>query len=338
MKIKLKHWGNLTGAFADLGVLLPLLTALAIFNGVNFPAALLTAGGIYVLSGLFFRLPVPLQPLKVACALAIAQKLPSSTLTAAGFEIAVILFILAGTGLADRLTHLFEKPLVRGMQLAVGLLLMERGVALAFENSVFPVLKISHARMHLPASSDWWLALTALVIPQIPVTLSNAVVGSADAAHRYYRWMARKVSPKTLCASMGTANLIMALAGGIPVCHGSSGWTAHRRLGARSCLSTCMLGAALIVTSLLFWNQGIHYLSKIPPSILGGLLAYVGLRHALLIWDVLDKKQTAFLALASGSISYAAKNPALGLGAGLLIQACLKYSMSIWTRRIAAAS
>ena len=203
--------------------------------------------------------------------------------------------------------------------MGVGLLLMERGVALMFESSLTRNVLMVPAGWAWPASSEWWTALVALVIPQVPVTLSNAVVGSADAARRYYRWMAKKVTPQALCVSMGAANMASALAGGIPVCHGSSGWTAHRRLGARGYLSTCLLGVVIITISLLLWNHSLHFLTKIPGTLLGSLLVYVGLRHTLLIWDVLGKNQMAFLALASGGISYVTKNPALGLGVGLAI-------------------
>lgn len=331
--MKAKHLGNLTGAFADLGVLLPILAALTLISGVNLPMVLLTIGGIYIVSGFFFRLPVPVQPLKVACALAIAQKLPATVLTAAGFEMGLILLIFGGSGLADRLGRFFDKPLVRGMQLGVGLILMERGVALAFENSGSFHLKTFHAVWSWPAPTEWWIALVSLVIPQIPVTLSNAVVGSVDVAGRYYRWMAKKVTPKSLCLSMSAANIVMALTGGIPVCHGSSGWTAHRRLGARSHLSTCLLGVLLISSSFLLWNRGINFLAKVPGPFLGSLLVYVGLRHALLIQDVLEKKQAAFLAIGSGGISYFTKNPALGLGIGLCIQVCINFLIKFFTRR-----
>ncbi len=325
--MKIKHWGNLTGAFADLGVLLPLLAALTLVNGVNLPVVLLTIGGIYILSGLFFRLPVPVQPLKVACALAIAQRMPARILTVAGCEMGLILFIFAGSGLADRLNRIFDKTLVRGMQLGVGLLLVERGVALAFENPGSSILAVSRVAQFWPAPTEWWLAFVSLVIPQIPVTLSNAVVGSADAARRYYRWMARRVTPKWLCLSMGAANMVMAFSGGIPVCHGSSGWTAHRRLGARSYFSTCLLGVLLIFLSLLLWNQSLHFLGKIPGSFLGSLLVYVGLRHALLIRDILGSRMDAFLALGIGGISFAMKNPALGLGIGLCVQLCINSTL-----------
>ncbi len=80
------------------------------------------------------------------------------------------------------------------------------------------------------------------------------------------------------------------------------------------------MGALLIFSSFFLWNQSLPGLLEIPSVFLGSLLVYVGLRHALLVRDVLENNQAAFLALSAGSISYLTQNPAIGLGIGLCLQ------------------
>ena len=55
---------ELAGAVADLGVLVPIAVALIVTNGLSATAVLLPAGLLYVAAGLYYRLPVPVQPLK----------------------------------------------------------------------------------------------------------------------------------------------------------------------------------------------------------------------------------------------------------------------------------
>ena len=64
---------ELAGAVGDLGVLVPIAVALIVKNGLTPTAVLLPAGLLYVVAGLVYRLPVPVQPLKAFGAIAIAH-------------------------------------------------------------------------------------------------------------------------------------------------------------------------------------------------------------------------------------------------------------------------
>ena len=59
---------EVAGAFGDIGTLIPLLVALAAMNGLPVGRALLGVGAIYVASGLYFRVPMPVLLLKAAAA------------------------------------------------------------------------------------------------------------------------------------------------------------------------------------------------------------------------------------------------------------------------------
>jgi sulfate permease, SulP family len=116
---------ELAGAVADLGVLLPIGVALVVANGLSATAVLLPAGLLYVTAALAYRLPVPVQPLKAFGAIAIAKGLGSDEI-AAGALLMGALFLVAGRlGLIDAAARAFPRPLIRGVQLTVGLLFLE---------------------------------------------------------------------------------------------------------------------------------------------------------------------------------------------------------------------
>ncbi len=55
---------ELDGALGDLGILLPLMVALILINGLNATSVLILVGLFYIGYGLYYRVPTPVQPLK----------------------------------------------------------------------------------------------------------------------------------------------------------------------------------------------------------------------------------------------------------------------------------
>jgi len=117
--------GELSGAVADLGVLVPIAVALIVKNGLSATAVLLPAAGLYLTVAAVYRLPVPVQPLKALGAIAIAQGLGSDEIAAAAILMGVIFVVIGATGLVDFAGRAFPKPLIRGVQLTVGLLFLK---------------------------------------------------------------------------------------------------------------------------------------------------------------------------------------------------------------------
>jgi SulP family sulfate permease len=113
---------ELAGAVADLGVMVPIAVALIVQNGLSATAVLLPAGLLYVGAGLAYRLPVPVQPLKAFGAIAIAQGLGSSEIAAGALLMGAVFIALSASGYLDRVAKIFPQPLIRGVQLSVGLL------------------------------------------------------------------------------------------------------------------------------------------------------------------------------------------------------------------------
>ena len=74
-----------------------------------------------VFTGLWYRMPMPVQPLKAFAALVIAQKLPGRIIFGGGLAIGVSMFFLSVTGLIDALARLVPKAVVRGIQFGLSL-------------------------------------------------------------------------------------------------------------------------------------------------------------------------------------------------------------------------
>ncbi|MEI7759531.1 MAG: putative sulfate/molybdate transporter [Thermoleophilia bacterium] len=116
---------ELSGAVADLGVLIPIAVALIVKNGLSATAVLLPAGGLLLVVAAVYRLPVPVQPLKALGAIAIAQGLGANEIAAAAILMGIIFLVVGCTGLVDLAGRAFPKPLIRGVQLTVGLLFLK---------------------------------------------------------------------------------------------------------------------------------------------------------------------------------------------------------------------
>jgi len=113
---------ELAGAVADLGVLVPIAVALIVKNGLTPTAVLLPAGLLCVAAGLLYRVPVPVQPLKAFGAIAIAKGFGPSEIAAGALLMGSVFVVLGASGWLDRAAKIFPHPILRGIQLSVGLL------------------------------------------------------------------------------------------------------------------------------------------------------------------------------------------------------------------------
>lgn len=160
-------------------------------------------------------------------------------------------------------------------------------------------------------------AAVLLALPQLPMTLGNAVIANEDLAREYFGDQAARTTGKALCISMGLANLGSFLLGGMPMCHGAGGLAAHYRFGARTAGSNLIVGLAFVVLALGLGETILAAMQTIPLSVLGVLLVFAGSQLAMTILDVRERKDL-FVCLAVLGTTLAS-NLALGfvLGAGL---------------------
>lgn len=110
-----------SGAFGDLGTDLPLIVGIILASGMDAASALTLFGAMQILTALRYRLPMPVQPLKAMAALIIAQKIAPPVIFGAGLAIGLLMFALAAFGLLDWVARIIPKPVIRGIQLGLGL-------------------------------------------------------------------------------------------------------------------------------------------------------------------------------------------------------------------------
>jgi sulfate permease, SulP family len=149
---------DVAGAFGDIGVLFPIAIALITLNHLNPTAVFLAAGLTYVLAGWYFQIPISVQPLKAVAAIALATGLPPSAIASAGVLMGILLAIIAITNTAGLLAELFTLPIVRGIQLGLGLLLAREGVRLILGRQ--SILALSNGT----SATGWEVALGAAIL------------------------------------------------------------------------------------------------------------------------------------------------------------------------------
>ena len=318
------------------------------------------------MAGLLYRVPVPVQPLKAFGAIAIAQGLGSSEIAAGALLMGGVFVVLGASGWLDRVAKVFPQPIIRGVQLSVGLLFCQLAWNLttappaAFTDHAHPIwwltgggavvamaallmrhhnvtlilvvlaiigmvgsyhgsLTLGPSSLHVPQLSiqAFTTAAIALVLPQLPLTFANSCLATADAARTYFGPAADRVRPGRLALTLGVANLLAGGIGGMPVCHGAGGMTAHRSFGARTGGAPVMLGTVLLVLGVAIGASLAAALAGFPLPILAGLLAVAGLLHIALLKDLRQPSDWT-MAIAVGVTGFLS-NLAIALAGALLI-------------------
>jgi hypothetical protein len=82
---------EVAGAFGDLGTDLPLLIGVIAASGIDSASVLILFGLMQVFTGFWYRMPMPVQPLKAFAALVIAQKIPGRVIFGGGMAIGISL-------------------------------------------------------------------------------------------------------------------------------------------------------------------------------------------------------------------------------------------------------
>lgn len=147
---------ELSGAFGDLGTSLPLMVGMIVAARLDATSVLVVFGALQILTGLVYRMPMPVQPLKAVAALVIAQHVSAETLYGGGLAIGILMLVLAATGLLDWLARVVPHVVVRGVQCGLGLQLARIAVA-----------------DYIPSEGLWGYALAAVAFGVIIALLGN---------------------------------------------------------------------------------------------------------------------------------------------------------------------
>src|SRR5690348_8814740 len=89
------------GAFGDIGTDIPLIVGVALAAHLDGTSVLIMFGAMQILTGLTYRMPMPVQPLKAMAAIVIAQHTPGSVLYGGGLAIGIAMMLLSVLGGLD---------------------------------------------------------------------------------------------------------------------------------------------------------------------------------------------------------------------------------------------
>jgi SulP family sulfate permease len=133
-----------------LGLFAPLALGLMLFNGLNPPGIFFATGLLLLFSALTYGVSVPVAPMRIIAAYAIATVVPTDRVLAAGMLAAVALIAIGAAGLFDKVRRWIHPSVIRGAEAAVGILLIPRALDLIAGTTVVQTLCHSaepHLRM-----------------------------------------------------------------------------------------------------------------------------------------------------------------------------------------------
>jgi MFS superfamily sulfate permease-like transporter len=121
------------GAFGDLGTLIPFVVAYISLLKMDPYGILLAFGIALIVSGLYYKTPFPIQPMKAIGAVATTQAAQTITITpnavyGAGMVTGVIWFLLGITGAAKKVAEWVSRPVAVGIVLGLGFSFMLEGI------------------------------------------------------------------------------------------------------------------------------------------------------------------------------------------------------------------
>ncbi len=154
------------------------------------------------------------------------------------------------------------------------------------------------------------------VLPQIPLTLTNAIIVTAAVTRQLLPKEEHHVTERNLSITTGIGNLLAAPFGGYPLCHGAGGITGHHRFGARTATAPLLIGLAFLGMGILLGDGAIGLLALIPAAVLGSLLFFSGVELALSSRPQNYAGTDLFAVLAIGAIA-ATSNPVIAFAVGL---------------------
>jgi hypothetical protein len=307
---------ELAGSLGDFGTIIPLVLAVALVSSdVNARYVLLFFGIWFIITGLYYRLPIPLEPMKAVAVIVIAGSIGSGEIAAAGLILGVI-FLMLGYG---RFFAVIEKwvpqSVVRGIQLGLALLLFRSSLGFVEKDPTFFLLGIAIiACFYLLARFRSIPDLSAIVVIGVGLIAGIALYGvppvslipgpklviplPTDFSSAFATLVlpqvvltitnailatslltkdlfAQDVPPKKFSMTIGLMNLASVPFGGFPMCHGAGGLAGQYRYGARTGGANVYAGLIFIILALFFTSPQV--LSIIAVGVLGALLVFVGI-------------------------------------------------------------
>jgi len=143
----MRLWGNdynkmeFAGAFGDLGTLIPFAVGYITLNKMD-PLGILVAFGIFkIFVGLYFRTPVPIQPMKAIGGMAIAHAgtITPGMIWGSGIFTGLFWLLMGLTGAITWIEKVTTKPVVRGIMLGLGLSFIGEGLGMMRHQPLYAI-------------------------------------------------------------------------------------------------------------------------------------------------------------------------------------------------------
>ena len=370
---------ELSGAFGDLGTFLPHVISVLTLGGLTSSGVLFGFGLFYFFTGLVYRLPIPVQPMKAVSAVIVTSGLAPGAVAATGVILGAVLLILGASGIIDRLSRAIPPSVIAGLRLGLGLsfallglklvvavpwlgfamlvlllgLSLRRGWPAALIGLAVALLAGQVAGLApppgdlspgfalpalvVPSLADMAAALHMAVLPQIALTITNAVIITAALARSLYpeatgSGAGGAVSERRLCLTSGAANLLLSPFGALPMCHGAGGLQAHHRFGARTGAAPLLLGTMFLVLALFFSDAALGLLAMIPLPAVGAFLVLAGAELAI-SKRLFDARPDCWPAIALTALAALVFDAAIGLAVGCTIEFGRGLARSLLDRR-----
>lgn len=349
-----------SGACGDLGTFVPHVIGAITVAGMAPVGVLFGFGAFLIGSGLFYGLPMAVQPMKAVSAVMLTGQMNAAEVAASGIMLGIIMLALGLTGAIGVISRLIPKSVTAGLQLGLGLSMAVLGLQLLLQTPWIGLLTlvalIAMMRVRsLPSAPlaialaigagylsgsvtlpelglgwsvpslavpSWESAARALhtgVIPQLPLTLTNALIVTVAVARDLFPQGSERATERNLALSTGLANIAFAPFGAMPMCHGATGLQAQYRFGARSGLAPILFGVLLVILALGFSADAAALFGIIPAGAVGALLLIAGSDLALSRRLFAARPDCwPAITLAAGATVFI--NPAAGLVAGCAVE------------------
>lgn len=300
----------------DFGTLLPLAIGFMAVNNMH-PAGFLVVFGLTnIATGLIYGIPLPLQPMKVIAATAIAQAWAPSLISATALSMGLFWLLMGALPGVERLVQKTPDGVIRGIQLALGLNLAWSGLRMATDNSwwlglltvsiiwtlnrnqramptALVVILLGVVTMvwqgTLPELELTWTARPTLSLPVLSLAWEGfwrAGIGQIPLtlANAVVACLAlikdffpeSDISERHLMFNMGAINVVSSVFGGFPMCHGAGGLASQYYFGARTGGANIMEGTIELVLGLFLAGTLLQFFRAFPVAIVGGMMVVVG--------------------------------------------------------------
>jgi MFS superfamily sulfate permease-like transporter len=167
----------------------------------------------------------------------------------------------------------------------------------------------------IPTWAEVCRSLEVAVIPQLSLTLTNAVIVTANLSRELFPAEGSRASERNLALSSGLANVLLCPFGAMPMCHGAGGLQAQYRFGGRTGLAPIILGVVLLVLGIGFASHAAAFFAVIPIAAVGALLIMAGTDLAI-SRRLFDGKPSCLPVIGVTALVTVTINPALGLVLG----------------------